>query len=280
MPDIEPQDIEKTIKAIQNIAVMLTGATEDICEGRMLKRFSSEIEANLERLETDIASLKKKFPGKFPETLKPDSALSKIRDIATRLKGDNADIEAKCRSGDLGNELATGTTELKDIVKDIWDTLGGKVSRYSFGDRMADLGGRFLFYLSPFVSNTGKIILAVLLVAIFSFVYLFFTMESENALLKSIRNDRASIEKQRNALPGQKKEYKELREKIKSLEKKKMIRENKIELLNLSAKERQLKDLIDKTLLSIDVIKEQIAEKHRKVEEIRTKSFFQRLLKR
>jgi hypothetical protein len=73
MPDVDPHDVEKAIKAIQNIAIMLTGAAEFVCEKRMLKRFSGEIEDNLDRLENDIASLKEQFTGKLPETLQPDS---------------------------------------------------------------------------------------------------------------------------------------------------------------------------------------------------------------
>jgi len=283
MPDVDPHDIEKAIKAIQNIAIMLTGATEAVCEGRILKRFSGEIEANLERLETDIASLKKKFPGKFPETLKPDSSLSKIRDIAITLKEGNADIEAKCRKGDLGNELTTRVVELKGIVKDIWDTLSGKVSGYSFTDRVAEYGRRIrssLSYLSPLVSNTARIILAALLVTIFVFVYLFLTMESEDVLLKSIKNDRAFIEKQKDTLGRQRKEYEEIREKIKSFEKKKIGREDEIQRLDLSMEERKIKDLIDKTMLSIETREKEIAEKRKKIEEIRKKSFFQKLLRR
>lgn len=283
MPDVDPHDIEKAIKAIQNIAIMLTGATEAVCEGRILKRFSGEIEANLERLETDIASLKKKFPGKFPETLKPDSSLSKIRDIAITLKEGNADIEAKCRKGDLGNALTTRVVELKGIVKDIWDTLSGKVSGYTFTDRVAEYGRRIrssLLGLSPLVSTTGRIILAVILVAIFSFVYLFLTMESEDVLLKSMKNDRAFIEKQKDTLGRQRKEYEEIREKIKSLDKKKLGREDEIQRLDLSMEERKIKDLIDKTMLSIETREKEIAEKRKKIEEIRKKSFFQKLLRR
>ncbi|NVM26023.1 MAG: hypothetical protein HWN70_08945 [Desulfobacterales bacterium] len=283
MPDVDPHDIEKAIKAIQNIAIMLTGASEAVCEGRILKRFSKEIETNLERLEADIASLKKKFPGKFPESLKPDSSLSKIRDIAIVLGGGNSDVEAECRKGNLGNELTTGVFELKGIVKDIWNALGGKVSAYTFADRMADYGRKVkssLLDLSPLVSNTGRIFLAVIVVAIFSFVYLFLTMESEDTLLKSIKDDRASIEKQKDTLETQKREYKEISEKIKSLDKKKIGREDKIQLLDLSMKERKIKDLIDKTTFSMETREKDIAEKRKKIEEIRKKSFLQKLLRR
>lgn len=283
MPDVDPHDIEKTIKAIQNIAIMLTGAAEFVCEGRILKKFSRDIEANLERLETDIASLKKKFPGKFPETLSPDSSLARIRDIAIMLKGDNADVEAKCRSGSLGNELNRTVIELKGTVKDTLDTLGGRVSAYTVADAIGAYRGRaksFLLDLSPLVSHGGRIVLAAMLAAVFSFCYLYLTMESEDALLGSIKDDLAYVEKQKDALRRQRQEYREIRENIKSLEKNELTRQDKIEFLNLSKREREIGELMDETMISIEEREKGVAEKNKKIEEIRKKSFFQRLVRR
>jgi len=283
MPEVNPQETEKTIKAIQDIAIILTGAAEFVCEGRMLKRFSRNIEENLEKLENNIALLKKKFPGKFPETLEPATSLSKLRDLAITLRGDNADMEAKCRSGELGNELILRTTELNAITKDILDALRGKISRYTIVDKIAGYGGRvksFLLSLSPLVSNTGRIALAAILVVGFSFAYLFFTMESEDVVLKSIKNDLSYIEKQNEILAKQRKEYNKISEKMKSFNQAEMSREDKIEWLNLSIEERKSSVLIEQIMLSIETSKKKIAEKNKKVEEIRKKSFFQKLLKR
>lgn|GEM_PF-957178 len=287
MSRVDPQDIEKAIKAIHNVAIMLTGASEYVCEARILKRLSGEIEANLERLETDIASLKKEFPGKFPKTLSPGSSLSRIRDVATMLKGDDADIEAKCRSGDLGNELTTGTLELRGILRDTLDTLGGKVARYTFTDRIADYSGRTKSFLSPFASftakvasYTAKVVLGLILVAISCFVYLFLTMESDDALLSSIKNDVAFVEEQKDVLRRKRQEYREITENIKTLQGKELHSERKIELLNLSKEERKIKELIDNTLISIENKEREIAEKNKKIEEIRKKSFLQKLLRR
>jgi hypothetical protein len=283
MPDVDPHDIEKAIKAIQNIAIMLTGAAEFVCEKRILKRFSGEIEDNLDRLENDIASLKEQFAGKLPKTLQPDSPVSKIRDTAKIIKGDNTDIEAKCRAGDLGNELTIGAIELKGIVKGILDTVGGKVSGYTFVDKIAEYGQRvksFLLYFSPLVSSTGKIILAATLVAISPFVYLFLTMESEDFLLESVKNDLAYIETQNDTLEKHRKEYTEISEKLEVLDQKELNREDTIELLNLSMKENKIKELIEETIFSIEIKEKEIAEKNKEAEEIRKKSFFKKLFKR
>ena len=283
MPEVNPQETEKTVKAIQDIAIILTGAAEFVCEGRMLKRFSRNIEENLEKLENNIALLKKKFPGKFPETLKPDASLSRMRDLAITLKGDNVDIEAKCRSGELGDELILRATELKAVTKDILDALRGKISRYTIVDKFAGYGGRiksFLLSLSPLVSNIGRIVLAAILVIIFAFVYLSFTMESEDVVLKSIKKGLSYIEKQNDMLARQRQKYNEITEKIKSFDQAEMSREDKIQWLNLSIKEKKSRVDIEQIMLSIETSKQKIAEKNKKVEEVRKKSFFQKLLRR
>ncbi|GAI37816.1 unnamed protein product, partial [marine sediment metagenome] len=91
---------------------------------------------------------------------------------------------------------------------------------------------------------------------------------------------RASIEKQKDTLGTKRKEYKEIREEIKSLDKKELNRDDKIKLLSLSMKERKIKGLIEKTMLSIEAREKEITEKNKKLEEIRKKSFPQKLLRR
>ena len=283
MPDANQQDIKKAIRAIQDIAVMLTGASEYVCEGRMLKRYSSDIETNLDNLETYLSRLKGSFPGKFPEALRPDSSLSKIREIVTSMKGDDAKLEAKCRAGELGNELSLGLKELKAILGEIWDTLGGKVvSKYSLADRIASQGGKFKsFFLgfSPLVSITGKIILAVIIVLILSFLYLYVTMESEDALITSINMDIASMRIQEDTLTQHRKEYEEATIHINALKKKKLNRDDKIQLLNLSMESKKVKERIDKSVLSIEKKEKELTDKKNRLEELRRKSFIQKLLK-
>jgi hypothetical protein len=284
MPDADQQDIEKAIRAIQDIALILTGASEYVCEGRMLKRYSSDIEKNLENLETYISRLKEKFPGKFPESLKPDSSLSKIKEIAASMKGDDAKIEVKCRAGELGDEVFLELKELKAVVGDIRDTLGGKVvSTYGFADRIKDQRGRFtsLFSgLSSFISTIGKIILAVVIVLMLSFVYLYVTMESEDTLVASINNVLTSLPTQKDTLSKQKKDHEEIIRNINALENKKLTRDEKIQLLNLSTESKKLKERIDKGTLSIEENEKEAMEKKKRLEELRKKTFLQKLFKR
>jgi hypothetical protein len=284
MPDADQQDIEKAIRAIQDIALILTGASEYVCEGRMLKRYSSDIEKNLENLETYISRLKEKFPGKFPESLKPDSSLSKIKEIAASMKGDDDKIEVKCRAGELGDELFLELKEFKVVAGDIRHILSGKVvSAYGFTDRIADQGGRFtsLFSgLSSFISTIGKIILVVVIVLILSFVCLYVTMESEDTLVASIKNVRTSLQTQKDTLAEQRKDHAEIMRNINELKNKRLTRDEKIQLLNLSTESKKLKESIDKGTLFIEENEKELTEKKKRLEELRKKTFLQKLFKR
>ena len=284
MPDANQQDINKAIRDIQDIAVMLTGASECVCEGRMLKRYSADIETNLDNLEIYLSQLKNKFPGKFPASLKPDSSLSRIRELVASMKGDDTHIEVKCREGELGNELSLGLKELKAILGDIQDTLGGKaVSKYSLSDRIADQGGRFksLFSVLPsLISTFGKIILAAIIALIISFVYLYATMESEDSLVASINSALTAIQAQKNTLTEHREEYEEIARTINALRNKKLTRDEKIQLLDLSTKSQKVKERIDTSVFSIKEKEKELADKKERLEEFRKKTFIQKLFKR
>ena len=105
-------------------------------------------------------------------------------------------------------------------------------------------------------------------------------MESENVVLKSIKNDLSYIEEQNEILSKQRKEYNKISEKMKSFNQAEMSREEKIEWLNLSLEERKSRVNMEQIMLAIETSKKKIAEKNKKVEEIRKKSFFKKLLKR
>lgn len=284
MPDAEQQDMKKAIRVIQDIAVMLTGASEYVCEKNMLKRYSSDIETNLDNLETYLSRLKGSFPGKFPEALNPDSSMAKLKEIAASMKADDSAIEATCRAGDLGDELFLSLRELKAALRNISNTLGGKVvSSYSLADRIIDLGGRFKSLFAgtvAFISSIGKIIIAVVIVLILSFVYLYVTMESEDTFVASIHNVLTSVQTQKDTLAKQRKEYEEITDTITRLENKELARDEKIQLLNLSAESRKMKERIAQDVLLLEKKERELADKKKSLEELQKKTFIQKLFKR
>jgi len=284
MPDAEQQDMKKAIQVIQDIAVMLTGASEYVCEKRMLKRYSSDIETNLDNLETYLSRLKRSFPGKFPEALNPDSLMAKLKEIAASMKADDSAIEATCRAGDLGDELFLGLKELKAALRYISNILGGKVvSTYSLADRIMDLGGRSksLFAgISAFISSIGKVIIAVVIVLILSFVYLYVTMESEDTLVASVNNVLTSVQIQKDTLAKQRKEHEEITATIDRLKNKELARDEKIQLLNLSTESQKMKEHISESVLLLERREKELADKKKSLEELQKKTFIQKLFKR
>jgi hypothetical protein len=284
MPDAEQQDMKMAIRAIKDITVMLTGASEYVCEKRMLKRYSSDIEKNLDTLETYLSRLKGRFPGRFPEALSPDSSLMKLKQIAASMKADDSAIEATCREGKLGDELFLGLKELKAALTDISGTLAGKVvSAYSFADRITGLGGRVkspFAGISAFISTIGKIGIAVVIALILSFAYLYVTMESEDTLVASINTVVTSIQAQKDTLAKQRNEYEELTATIDRLKNKKLTRDEKIQLLNLSTESQKEKEHISESILLLENKEKELAEKKKDLEELQKKSFIQKLFKR
>jgi hypothetical protein len=283
MPEATLNNIEKVIKDIHNIGIMLSGASEYVCEEGVLKRFSRYLQAYHKRLESDITSLKKKYPAKFPETAELNSSLSRIRDISAVLGQDNKAVETKCRAGSFGHELNTQVAELKSGVQEVWETVSGKVSGYSITDRLAGPGGTVtsvLYNLSPFAPVPRKIIIAALTVAAIAFGYLFFTMESKNALVQDIKDDLTYIETEKKVLEVKKREFRDIQAKIKVLDKKILNRKDKIELLSLTVEEGKLSEFIEKTAVEVEKKERELEEKNKRLEEVQKKPFLQRLLRR
>ena len=283
MPEATLKNIEKAIKDIHNIGIMLSGASEYVCEEGVLKRFSRYLQAYHKRLESDITSLKKKYPAKFPETAELNSSLSRIRDISAVLGQDNKAVETKCRAGSFGHELNTQVAELKSGVQEVWETVSGKVSGYSITDRLSGGGGTVttaLYNISPFGPIPRKIIIAVLAIAAVVFGYLFFTMESKNALVQDIKDDLTYIETEKKVLEVKKREFRDIQAKIKVLDKKILNRKDKIELLSLTVEEGKLSEFIEKTAVEVEKKERELEEKNKRLEEVQKKPFLQRLLRR
>ena len=277
------QEIKAKIRPIQDIAIILTGTAEFVCEKRMLKRFSVELEANLVKLENSITVAEKIFVGKLNEIQKLDSHFSEIRDINRKLKSNDTDLVDKCLSGNIGGKLAETVSELKNIVNNMEKSLQGKNNKYTITDRVIQnsiILKSFVLTLAPLIYKILKIILATAIFAIGLFVFLFFTMESKSDLIEGIKIDRVYLKGKLTELEGQRNEWKIITDEIESIKKKLSTRQDKIEVLDLTVKKRIIQESMEKTLLSIETKENKLSEKRRKLKKINEKSFFQRLFRR
>jgi len=283
MPEAILKNIEKAIQDIHNIGIMLSGASEYVCEEGVLERFSRYLQAYHKRLESDITSLKKEYPGKFPETPELDNSLSRIKDISATLEQNKKGIGTKCRTGSFGHELNTQVAELKSAVQDVWETVTGKVSGYSITDRLAGKGETVtstLYNISPFGPIPRRIIISALVIAAAVFCYLFFTMESEDELVQGIKADLTYLEKERQTLKGKQQDYNNIQAEIKVLDKTDLNRQDKIKLLSLTVEEGKLRQFIEKVTVAVEERERDLEQKNKKLDALRKKPFLQKLLKR
>jgi len=277
------QEIKAKIRPIQDIAIILTGTAEFVCEKRMLKKFSVELEANLVKLENSITVAEKIFVGKLNEIQKLDSHFSEIRDINRKLKSNDTDLVDKCLSKNIGGKLTGIVSELKNIVNNMEKSLQGKNNKYTITDRVIQnsiILKSFVLTLAPLIYKILKIISATAIFAIGLFVFLFFTMESKSDLIEGIKIDRVYLKGKLTELEGQRNEWKIITDKIESIKKKLSTRQDKIEVLDLTVKKRKIQESMEKTLLSIETKEKKLSEKRKKLKEINEKSFFQRLFRR
>ncbi|MEA3358005.1 MAG: hypothetical protein U9R17_01105 [Thermodesulfobacteriota bacterium] len=283
MPQVDIQEIKDKIHPIQDIAIILTGAGEFVCEKRMLKRFSAELESNLVKLEKSIAAAKKNFAGKLNKIQNLDSHFSEIRDINRELKSNDTDLVDKCLSKNIGGKLTDIVSELKNIINNMEKSLQGENNKYTITDRVIQnsiIVKSFVSTLAPLIYKTLKIILATAIFAIGLFVFLFFTMESKNDLIEGIKIDRVYLKGKLTELEGQRNEWKKITDKIESVKKKLSTRQDKIKVIDLTVKKRKIQESMEKTLLSIKTKESKLSEKRKKLKEINEKSFFQRLFRR
>lgn len=277
------QEIKAKIRPIQDIAIILTGTAEFVCEKRMLKRFSVELEANLVKLENSITVAEKIFVGKLNQIQKLNNCFSKIKDVNRKLRSNDTDLADKCLSGNIGGKLAETVSELKNIVNNMEKSLQGKNNKYTITDRVIQnsiILKSFVLTLAPLIYKILKIISATAIFAIGLFVFLFFTMESKSDLIESIKIDRVYLKGKLTELEGQRNEWKIITDKIESIKKKLSTRQDKIEVLDLTVKKRKIQESMEKTLLSIETKEKKLSEKRKKLKEINEKSFFQRLFRR
>ncbi len=280
MAEVEPREMERAIKGIQNIGIMFSGAPEYTCEKKMLKRLSRDLERNLEKLDKYFESIKKSYPARLPDYLNPDTTLSRLRNILSSIKAWDSKMEARCKKGELGRELGDCAGELR---KKMGGIQGTRPKEYNISDKLEGIGGgvqSLFFCIFSLASVAGKIILAVLVVALGFFFYFSFTMESEKTLTEAIEKDIRFIQEQRSVLSDQRQERREIEDMIKSIENGDLRRDDKVKLLSLSMKERKLKGLIEETLHSIEKREKQLEEKNERLEELKKKSFLQRLFRR
>jgi hypothetical protein len=181
--------------------------------------------------------------------------------MAQRLQEPDTHITKKCGAGELGIELETNVDALVDTVEALRMQVEGELEGYSKTEAiLAQVGrvkslGRLIVVL---FTLAFKVMGVLVLIGAMVFSYLYFTMDSEEALQKELNQSK----------------------KLDSIPEGELNREEKVEVINLNMQVHKLDERVRSAEVQIDVHKKKIKEMEKNVAETRAKTFLQRLLRR
>lgn len=278
-----PQDPDRALNEIKDKAVILRMAVKYVCEDPFLKKIGAGIAQNIEVLKAHIEDLEKQFVGKPADDINLNEQVEGIKEISRRLQEAEKNTNDKCVKGELGKELSQKVTSLAGGIKALQTRVGGGAVSYTRSDSVKGTFGRMKFITDPFVLHYRAMLklLAVLVLAVIAvFLYLFFTMETEKGLQEKIDRVSARIESLRTPLPAIKEELWQIRKEIERISQKELTRQGKSAVMDLNVRAFELAQKLEKAQIGIKVDQKELDENQKKLEEMKQKSFFERILRR
>jgi hypothetical protein len=279
----DPQESFRSIHGIRDMALMLSLGNAYLCDAVFLKKFGLTIDTHLKELKSNISSLKKQYPGKFVKEVEAEQVLEGIQITAQRLQEPDTHITKKCGAGELGIELEVNVDALVDTVEALRMQVEGELEGYSKTEAiLAQVGrvkslGRLIVVL---FTLAFKVMGVLLLIGAMVFSYLYFTMESEEAFQKELKQSKSYVEAQIKLIARLEAERTQMSGKLDSVPEGELSREQKVEVINLNMQVHKLDERVHSAEVQIDVHKKKIKEMEKNVVEIRAKTFLQRLLRR
>jgi len=278
---IDP-DSEKALKDIKDSAVMLSLASEYLCEDHFLEKIGADIEKNIEIVKTHVEDLKKQFVGKPVAEVDLKKPVDRVARFAGRLQKASDGTRQKCAQGELGEELDESVKALINEIGALKERIEGRSVSYTAADSALGFLGRFKFIVRSLVVTskfTLRISALFVIICLMIFFYLLITMETEKVPLERVEQSRALILEKQADLVRIKAELKPLREKIESARKDEMTRKEEIRLMDLNLKAHKLAEDQQNTLIEVDIEKKALQEKLKELEAVQRKSFLEKLLR-
>jgi hypothetical protein len=279
----DPQKSFRSIHGIRDMALMLSLGNAYLCDAVFLKKFGLTLDTHLKELKSNISSLKKQYPGKLVKEVEVDQVLEGIQIMAQRLQEPDTHITKKCGAGELGIELETNVDALVDTVEALRMQVEGELEGYSKTEAiLAQVGrvkslGRLIVVL---FTLAFKVMGVLVLIGAMVFSYLYFTMDSEEALQKELNQSKSYVEAQIKLIARLEAERTQMSKKLDSIPEGELNREEKVEVINLNMQVHKLDERVRSAEVQIDVHKKKIKEMEKNVAETRAKTFLQRLLRR
>lgn len=276
------KDPEKALREIKDSAVMLRIANKYLCEDTYIKKIGACVKENIEIVGNHIEGVKKQFVGKPITEMDLNKPLNRVVRFAERLQKAGDGIKKKCVEGELGNDLHEKLTSLAHEMNALKERVEGRSVSFTKADSALGFIGRFKFIVRS-LALTSKFALRIcalfILVCFGIFAVLFVTMETEKGPLKMVEQSKSLIHLKRADLARINEEVKPLQEKINRLKKNELSRQDEIKILDLRTKAYNLFEEQQKVQIEIEIEEKALSEKIKKLEEVRRKSFLEKLLR-
>lgn len=265
---------------IRDRALLLNLGRAYLCEPPFLIKYGTELEQSLEILRKDIQGLKKTFPGKFVREVDTDAILTDLHGLAAQLKNPERSVQEKCAAGELGRDLEERLGVLSEALKDLWGQVKGAPTEYSGKEALTGALHRAGGAVSGGLGILGKVLGVGFVVVALVFGYLFFTMEREEALEKRIAGNQEEVAALRQDLSQVSRKAASVELRIKELDRTGSTRQDKVQAMELSVKLEELEQQALVIRSRVEQHQRVIEEAERSLQELRHKSFLERLLRK
>jgi hypothetical protein len=270
------------LNKIRENALLLLIGKGYLCEDVFLIKIGKSIEQNIIKLKDDISSLKKVFPGKLKTEVDTELMLKNISATAKSLIEQSDDIKKNCTAGELGHQLTAYTKSIGDAFNTLKIQVLGSAAVYQGKTSFSRIFAGSKDSLRAFgniLMMGAKILSLLIIIAVASFLYLYFTMEKEGPLLERITESQSLISDRQEAISQLESRKIELLEQKNWLEDGTIDRGDKLALMNLEMEIQSINQRRDSLEAQIIALQKKINANLEKIEEVNKKPFLKRLLR-
>jgi hypothetical protein len=268
----------KALIGLRKSALLLLMGNKYLCSEVFLKKIGNYIKEDLIKLEKEIVTLKKNFPGKFINEVDTDGIIGKIRSNAAAMmetdKGNhNSDVLFT-----LGSTLEADLKAVEEAIGLIKLQLKGKSTSYSAVSNIVRQTKDIGELLRNMFIGALKIGGVLILVFIMALLFLYVTMPKEGIYQKKITKSEMRILLQQQ-ISTFNDEIKAVSLKIKAMEDNADLRAQRIEILNHDMEIVELKDQIDNAESEIETLEKTVMENQQVIETLRSTPIVNRILR-
>lgn len=282
--DRTPKDHRLVLSDLRDNAILLTMATDYLCEKPVLERIGFEVEQKIGDLDFFVEGLKKRFVGIPTREMDVGEHFEALRNIANRLQDAGEEVCRDCRVGKLGKKLGEGIESLSAAIDQLRDRVEGRDISYSAADSVLGVFGRVraLFQTPAGQYRLALRILGLLLFAcLVAFVYLWTTMPSVDDLARQVEQERVEIQALKTKSSELEGKLGELKKKYELLTRKvRLTRQETVAVLDLNVRIHKLREEMDKLQADLGLKRESLEQDLGRLERLREKTYLDRLLRR